>query len=557
MRFKRARRLITQTAKVFLVAAMGAATRGWCQDSTNAPAVSNAHDPLVDLLIQKGILTQEEAGRVQAEAAAMSTNKAAQMPPMPSSPWVVDKAIKSVELYGDARVRYEGRSAADPGGDSIDLQRFRYSLRFGLRGDLFDNFYYGFRLDTGSNPRSPWVTFGTSTSSSSAYYYGPYGKSQAGINVGQLYIGWAPADWGSVTVGKMPNPLFTSSMVWSPNINPEGLTEQFKYTVGTIDFFANFAQFIYQDMNPVSASFALDFNNGNLGSVDNKNIFQVAWQGGFISHITPKLTAEVASTIYTYYGLKSSTLTSGTTTSPYFGDNYVGEGAYAPGSSAGQLTKTYGYSGFGTPPPTPVPGYESLNYPNNQVGLNNLLVLEIPFQANYKFEGMDAHVFGDYAYNLDGKQRAEKAAAGYSLYLANEGATGGSFAAQTGDVKAYQIGLGIGSDDIKYGPTQGLVYGTSSPRHSWEIRTYWQHIEQYSLDPNLLDLDFFNGLENLQGIYVAAAYAFTGNVIGTFRYGHASRINDVLGTGGSSGDIPQINPVNTYDIYQVDLTVRF
>jgi hypothetical protein len=72
-----------------------------------------------------------------------------------------------------------------------------------------------------------------------------------------------------------------------------------------------------------------------------------------------------------------------------------------------------------------------------------------------------------------------------------------------------------------------------------------------------LDLDFFNGLENLQGIYVAASYAFTGNVIGTFRYGHASRINNMLGTGGSSGDIPQINPVNDYDIYQVDLTVRF
>jgi Putative porin len=172
-------------------------------------------------------------------------------------------------------------------------------------------------------------------------------------------------------------------------------------------------------------------------------------------------------------------------------------------------------------------------------------------------------LFGDFAYNLEGSQRAQAAAAAFNT-LNHDNALNVSPAppahtliAQTGDDKAYQIGLGIGSDDIVYGPMQGLVYGTSAPRHSWEIRTYWQHIEQYSLDPNLLDLDFFNGLENLQGVYVSAAHAFTGNVIGTFRYGHASRINNSLGTGGSSGDIPQINPVNNYDIYQVDLTVRF
>jgi hypothetical protein len=101
------------------------------------------------------------------------------------------------------------------------------------------------------------------------------------------------------------------------------------------------------------------------------------------------------------------------------------------------------------------------------------------------------------------------------------------------------------------------VYGTASRKHAWEFRTYWQHVEQYSLDPNLIDSDFFEGAENLQGIYTAAAYSFTDNLIGTIRYGYASRINNKLGTGGSDQDIPQVNPISEYKLFQADLTFRF
>ena len=77
------------------------------------------------------------------------------------------------------------------------------------------------------------------------------------------------------------------------------------------------------------------------------------------------------------------------------------------------------------------------------------------------------------------------------------------------------------------------------------------------MDPNLIDTDFFNGNENMQGVYVAAAYGLAANIIGTVRYGYASRINDKLGTGGSSQDIPQMNAINHYNIFQVDMTFRF
>ena len=66
-------------------------------------------------------------------------------------------------------------------------------------------------------------------------------------------------------MGKMPNPLYTTTLVWNGNISPEGAAEQFKYTVGPADFFANFGQFLYQDMNPISASGLLDIHR-NCGS---------------------------------------------------------------------------------------------------------------------------------------------------------------------------------------------------------------------------------------------------------------------------------------------------
>jgi hypothetical protein len=132
-----------------------------------------------------------------------------------------------------------------------------------------------------------------------------------------------------------------------------------------------------------------------------------------------------------------------------------------------------------------------------------------------------------------------------------------AYGPQHGNARAYQVGFGLGSGGQVYGPSQGLVYGTTARKHAWELRTYWQHIEQYALDPNLLDSDFFEGRGNMEGIFAAFAYGLSDSTIATIRYGYASRINDKLGTGGSNLDIPQLNPIQRYSILQLDLTLRF
>ncbi|HWV99971.1 MAG TPA: putative porin [Candidatus Acidoferrum sp.] len=499
----------------------------------NSARSATPSDPVLELLLEKGVVTQEEVDKARAQAEAIRTNALnAAMPPMESK-WKISNAIKNVELFGDLRLRYEHRQVNTPVRDRLELDRGRYAVRLGIRGDALSDIYYGLRLDTASNPRSPWVTFGTS--SSAAPYHGPFGKSNGGINIGQVYLGWRPESWVDITLGKMPNPLYTTAMVWDSDLAPEGAAERFKYDVGPAQFFATFGQFLYADLNPTYASGGLGIN-GIVGQKSNQ-IFMFAWQAGLFYQITKDLSVKLAGTIYDYAGVRPGGLT------PFFGDTYVGEGSYL-GPGTGTFNGNSGWT----------PGSSGLfnGFPNNQGGLNHLLVLEVPFEVNFRLNNLNARVFGDYSYNLEGSQRAREAAAAYSSYLALNNATISGFAPQSHDVKAYQAGLAFGNKD-----SFGLVYGSTSRKHGWELRTYWQHIEQYALDPNLIDSDFFEGRANLEGIFAAAAYGFTENTIWTIRYGYARRVNGKLGTGGSNQDIPQVNPIDHYSLLQMDVTLRF
>ncbi len=526
-------------ALLVLALAQGAGAQSNSPSSTTSP--SSSTDALLDLFVKKGYVTQEEAQKVKDEAAGSVSN--AQMPALK---WKISDGIKSVELFGDIRFRYEDRQAEAPTDARIDLGRFRYALRVGLRGDLADNFYYGLRLETAANPRSPWVTFGSSTSGG-VPYQGPFGKSTAGLSLGQIYLGWHPRDWIEITVGKMPMPLYNTPMVWDSDFNPEGAVEKFKYTVGAVDFFANLAQFLYEDDNPTHTS-ALIFPTFQLSGQDTSVPFLLAWQGGFNYHISKDVAFKAAVTLYNYDGMGRNNTTPpvgslspglpASQTTPGYSDTFVGEGGGGlPGVAVGQNQNAGGLAVAGN----------NDGFIFNQTGLDYLQVLDIPFELNFKMGRLPARFFGDFAQNLEGAQRAEAAAAVYNAAL-----PGSKFVAQKYDNQAWQLGFGLTS-----GQDLGMVYGTYAKKGAWDARIYWQHVEQYALDPNLLDSDFFEGRGNLQGLYSAFAYGFTDNLIGTIRYGYASRINSKLGTGGSNQDIPSVNPIKQYELLQLDLTCRF
>ncbi len=251
--------------------AAAATGNGLCADNSAA---------ILDALVKKGVLTQQEAEAIQAETV---TNT----PPSAESKWQLNSAIKNIGLYGDLRFRYEYRGVDNPtaagltAGDTYRRERFRYALRLGLRGDLYDNWNYGLRLETSTNPRSPWNTFADDSNPT------PSAKNSDGINVGQVYLGWKPTDWLELTVGKMPNPLYTTPMVWDSDINPEGAFEKLKFSPSDhVDLFAGFGQFMYQDANPDSV-------------VPSADTFMLAWQVGMLVKPNKEMSFKIAPVVYT------------------------------------------------------------------------------------------------------------------------------------------------------------------------------------------------------------------------------------------------------------------
>src|SRR5438105_11275307 len=161
--------------------------------------------------------------------------------------WKLSTSVTEMELYGDARFRYDYRGGETkdrgpvgaPGAgvagtnDWLERARPRYRLRLGLRGTLLDDWFFGLRLETSQSVRSTNVTFGDDTSgSSTASNNGPFSKVSDGISVGQAYVGYRGFRDLVIMGGRMPldNVLVGTRMVWDDDINPEGVSEQWKHT---------------------------------------------------------------------------------------------------------------------------------------------------------------------------------------------------------------------------------------------------------------------------------------------------------------------------------------
>jgi cell division protein FtsB len=429
--------------------------------------------------------------------------------------WKLFPAITELELFGDLRLRYEYRGGRLPSNDPDnpsdwqERERERYRLRVGLRGTLLDDWFFGVRLETSASARSTNVTFGDDTSTDSPGGGGPFAKGSDGIYIGQAYGGYKGFPGFTFTGGRMPNPFVRTLMVWDDDINPEGLAEQWKRTFSVgggaaaplsyskegknaapplpaeplvkIDVFANFGQFVYDDVNPKNPIGPRPETTQPIGGetqlTPDTNAFMLGWQVGAKFDFPHIAYFQLAPTLYNYTG-------DGNT----FNTHFSGD----PGG--------------------------------NQTGINSLFVFDMPAEIGWKIGKIPMRVFGDFATNFDADDRAT--AAGHS--------------GKGDDRYAYQIGLGVGQ---------------LKKKHDWQIEGWWQHQDQYALDPNLVDSDLFNSDLNLEGVAVKAGYMLADAVVFNLTYAYAWRIDDSIGTGGR-GDIT-INPVDQYQIFQADLSFKF
>jgi hypothetical protein len=480
---------------------------------------------LLDLLVKKRLISDQEAEEVRGELIKESASTAA-------GKWKLSAPITELELYGDVRLRYEYRGGRTPAdhtdtpNDWYERERERYRLRVGLRGTLADDWFFGLRLETSNSSRSTNVTFGGEPSG------GPFAKGDDGIFVGQAYFGYTGFPDFKFTGGRMPQPLITTSMLWDDDINPEGLAEQWKHTftfnIGgggggeavqsyskggyskegkgvvaapaaepfklKLDLFVNTAQFVYDDENPenpIGPDPTVSPSAGNgTGQTGQKipihDAFMLAWQAGARLTFPNNVYVQVAPTLYNYTGNGDS-----------FNIHFVG-GNPALSNSASMAT--------------------------NQTGVNSLLVFDVPAEIGWKLWDLPMRIFGEFADNIEGHDRAKAA----------------GFPDHTGQHYAWMLGGAVGQLKAK---------------SDWEIRAWYQYAGQFALDPNLVDSDIFDSRVNMKGIAVKAGYMLADAISLNLTWAYGWRINGSLGTGGI-GDIP-INPEDQYQIFQADCSVRW
>jgi len=181
----------------------------------------NAHaqtsEALMEALVRKGILTEQEAEDIKADLAKENKQYVKVR--------AAGKETMSLDIYGDVRARMEGFYSDDP--DMVDRTRFRYRLRVGAVATLFDRFEAGFRLTSGEangtfggDPISGNATFQDNGSKKFVYIDLAYGRWYAFTNMNYL---------ASLTVGKMENPYVFSDMIFDGDYTPEGASINFTY----------------------------------------------------------------------------------------------------------------------------------------------------------------------------------------------------------------------------------------------------------------------------------------------------------------------------------------
>jgi polyhydroxyalkanoate synthesis regulator phasin len=194
------------SARLTLGAAMlaGAATLAKAQDS----------GPLIDTLVRKGIITDQEGEELRADLTRDFGQNT------PAGKLDLSSSITRFKISGDIRLREQIESQTTTSATKVANERNRTRLRFRLNGDveLQKGWSAGFALETAAASDSGNQTFEN-------------GADDYGILLSRAYVGYTDGDFTFVG-GKQKNVFYTTDLVWDSDINPQGLTEQYKLTAG-------------------------------------------------------------------------------------------------------------------------------------------------------------------------------------------------------------------------------------------------------------------------------------------------------------------------------------
>ena len=185
-----------------------------------AHAQSKGDQALLDALVRKGVLTEKEAEEISAETAKeAATTSAAKIQ---IGDWVQD-----LKIGGDFRNRFQADQRTPmilsnpllgPQDTHVNRDRWRFRLRLTADFKLAGNFFGGVMLSTGDN---------RTADSKNVTYTGGYDNYS--IYLSRAFMGWNPTPGLTFIAGKQANPFYTTTLIYDPEIYPQGLVERIDF----------------------------------------------------------------------------------------------------------------------------------------------------------------------------------------------------------------------------------------------------------------------------------------------------------------------------------------
>ena len=281
-------------------------------------AHAQSSDALIDKLVDKGILTTDEAKDLRVQSDNDFRTALAAKSGMPD--WVT-----SYKVYGDFRARYDQVSSTQNNTHFVERDRYRFRLRAGLIISMQDNLEVGFSITSGdSAPTTGGYSNGGGNPNSNNSTMQDNGTKK-NVYIDTAYGKWTPLNsdgWLlSATFGKMYNPLQFTPMVFDNDWTPEGVALQSGYTFNDQHtLLVNGAAFVEDQ----------EVGGGNTGSVQAPALFagQVIWNANW----TQKFGTSLG--LGGYLLSNSQNLTNSTVP-------YVNQGNSRMATSKGQLINGY------------------------------------------------------------------------------------------------------------------------------------------------------------------------------------------------------------------------
>lgn len=248
-----------------------------------ATSVQASSDALLNKLVQKGVLTQQEANELREELDKEDAQTVELFNKTKVASW-----IDEMKWSGDFRLRYEYFDNADqtnPAGSANnknDRTRFRMRLRLGLETKFQDWAKVGLRLATG----------GDDPVSTNQSFQDTYSRKPVAIDLAYVTLTPPGTDVISVSAGKINNPIwqpaFNSPMQYDFDVTPEGIGEQVQWKVGDkkqYRLFANMGQFVLDELSgDGNDPWVAEFQGGaelNFGKDPKKPVVKATAVGGY------------------------------------------------------------------------------------------------------------------------------------------------------------------------------------------------------------------------------------------------------------------------------------